>query len=115
MGQGTRKPGWRDLELRGSCRRGVWGGVEGAVEVTLEAPAKCLLCTNLLGCRELAMLAGRVASSTWVHRRQGSGETRKPPTFLAWKEERPEGQRDRLEGSLGRRWWGQGGQRGQPE
>lgn len=40
VGQGSRKPGWRDLELRGSCGRGGWGGVEGAVEVTLEVPAK---------------------------------------------------------------------------
>lgn len=113
VGQESRKPGWRDLKLRGSCRRGVLGRVEGAAEVTLEGPAKCLLCTNLLGCRELVMQAGRVVSSTWFHRHQlqGSGETRRPPTFLAWREERPEGQRDHLEGSLGRKWWGQGGQR----
>lgn len=89
-------------------------GVEGAVKLTLEAPAECLLCAHLLGWRELLMLTGRVVSSTWVHRHQLQ-ETRKPPTFLAWKEERPEGQREGQEGSLGRRWWGRAGQRGQPE
>lgn len=51
-------------------------GVEEAVKVTLEAPAECLLCTNLLGCRELAMLTRRVVSSMGVHRHQlqGSGK-----------------------------------------